>query len=104
MTPQKFSNYQKECYNPGSPNLQAQALPFQAFPKRSDLNSILEEEVSCVKTPESSKINLRPKRKRKTDVVDKPSVSKKPKMEAQMLVLQEQLSVFSEQHFVCAAR
>ena len=43
MTPQKFSNYQKECYNPGSPNLQAQALPFEAFPKRSDLNLIVED-------------------------------------------------------------
>jgi uncharacterized protein YhaN len=94
MTPQKFSTYQSECYNPGSPKPESQSSPFKTFPKNLIITAI-PELVSIVKNssdPLKLTVSSR-KRKAKDNSEDNPvdkSVSKKKKMD------QETREMFAE--------
>ena len=94
MTPQNFSSYQRECYNPGSPSLRSQSPPLKNLLKDKILNDISEDENNAVKHPEPFKINLRSKRKLKDPEINQVqnSPSKKRRMEAQITKMQEQMA------------
>ena len=94
MTPQNFSSYQRECYNPGSPSLRSQSPPLKNLLKDKILNDISEDENNAVKHPEPFRINLRSKRKLKDPEINQVqnSPSKKRRMEAQITKMQEQMA------------